>query len=378
MSVRFLYTPTEFFENLIRVVNEAKTRVSIATLYVGNSPLEQRLLQTLGASRADVHILLDGLRGNRRDAPQDRTSIEMIRNHCPNATVEQFISPLFRGIYRHLPQRINEIVGTQHMKLVVADNDLVITGANLSSNYFSNRQDRYVIVRDASLADQVTKLIRTSGLTCANSNTQTGDATRICYSTQRGFDMKEGQTDRVTTSLLEDLVDSGREVEVFIASPYLNLSQDIFELLAQLPKVHIITNSEATNAFHNSKGPSRFIPEAYSIIQDDLMKSLNCDGRFVFHEYTRPGWSFHPKGIWVSRNSRFSETIIGSSNFGYRSRFRDLEISFRLSNRAEWFHSQLEEELDGIMRYTELVGTPRPKRRWWLRGVVTSGLRSFL
>ncbi len=44
---------------------------------------------------------------------------------------------------KHIPKRINEGWGLQHMKLYGVDDEIILSGANLSSDYFTNRQDRY-------------------------------------------------------------------------------------------------------------------------------------------------------------------------------------------------------------------------------------------
>jgi CDP-diacylglycerol--glycerol-3-phosphate 3-phosphatidyltransferase len=47
-----------------------------------------------------------------------------------------------------------QILAVNHIKVFVFDDNVVITGANLSKAYFSNRQDRYVLIRNApALAD---------------------------------------------------------------------------------------------------------------------------------------------------------------------------------------------------------------------------------
>lgn len=61
-----------------------------------------------------------------------------------------------------LPQRWNETVGLQHMKLYVFDDSVLISGANLSHDYFTNRQDRYLLVDEATeLADFCDRLVGT-------------------------------------------------------------------------------------------------------------------------------------------------------------------------------------------------------------------------
>jgi CDP-diacylglycerol--glycerol-3-phosphate 3-phosphatidyltransferase len=49
---------------------------------------------------------------------------------------------------------INEMKGTFHTKFLVFDNNIILTGANLSEEYFLNRKDRYLLINNCSeLAD---------------------------------------------------------------------------------------------------------------------------------------------------------------------------------------------------------------------------------
>lgn len=46
------------------------------------------------------------------------------------------------------------------MKLYIFDDTLVISGANLSNDYFSNRQDRYYVIKDKKLTDFYCGLVK--------------------------------------------------------------------------------------------------------------------------------------------------------------------------------------------------------------------------
>lgn len=39
-----------------------------------------------------------------------------------------------------LPPRVNEVIGVSHVKAYIFDDDVIISGANLSSDYFTVRQ----------------------------------------------------------------------------------------------------------------------------------------------------------------------------------------------------------------------------------------------
>lgn len=375
-NIDFLYSPEEFYTRLLSLCGSAKTRISMATLYIGNSDMERLLLSKIARTGCPTTILLDGLRGNRKEGDKP-SSVELVRKLVPHAKLEEFVTPRFRGPYKFLPNRIREIVGTQHMKLVVVDDTVLITGANLSDIYFTNRQDRYTVVSDRNLADQLDFLIR-------NRRTETdefvseniaSDHVELSYGIQRGFDFPDqGQRDSVLASLLEQHVDD-RETVLTLSSPYLNLSPDVLELISRFRQVRVITNSIETNAFFNSKGPGKFIPEAYAILQDELMSRMDSRKLSVL-EFSRPGWSFHSKGVWLSRKGEIYSTIIGSSNFGYRSLFRDFEVTFAMQGPG--LHPMLHRELDGIVKHCTPAAALGRTQSYWLRYLVQGPMRSFL
>ena len=60
-------------------------------------------------------------------------------------------------IVTHVPQ-LNETLSTQHTKIYLADEKLILSGANLESAYFTNRQDRYLEFRSPRLLDYFAEL----------------------------------------------------------------------------------------------------------------------------------------------------------------------------------------------------------------------------
>ncbi|XP_048466715.1 CDP-diacylglycerol--glycerol-3-phosphate 3-phosphatidyltransferase, mitochondrial isoform X2 [Rhincodon typus] len=131
-QVKVLSSPSEFYETMKEHIKMAKKRIVMASLYLGTGPLEQELVdcieETLQRSRDEtpisdlrVSVLLDCTRGSRD----------------------------LRGILKFLlPERFNEIIGLQHIKIYLFDNNVIVSGANLSDSYFTNRQDRYVLLQD--------------------------------------------------------------------------------------------------------------------------------------------------------------------------------------------------------------------------------------
>ncbi|KAK7877197.1 hypothetical protein WMY93_032099, partial [Mugilogobius chulae] len=79
--------------------------------------------------------------------------------------VSLYHTPDLRGLLRLLvPQRFNETIGVQHIKVYLFDDSLIISGANLSESYFTNRQDRYVLLENCSeVADFFSDLVEAVG-----------------------------------------------------------------------------------------------------------------------------------------------------------------------------------------------------------------------
>ncbi|XP_018652079.1 LOW QUALITY PROTEIN: CDP-diacylglycerol--glycerol-3-phosphate 3-phosphatidyltransferase [Schistosoma mansoni] len=94
-----------------------------------------------------------------------------------------------------------------------------------------------------------------------------------------------------------------------------------------------------------SKGASGYIPLAYrealiQLLQLFYTTKLNHSNINIY-EYIRPDWTFHAKGLWIEsvaddsqdeekktadhHHPSYSLSLVGSSNFSYRSLNRDLE-----------------------------------------------------
>lgn len=59
---------------------------------------------------------------------------------------------------KHIPKRVNEGWGLQHMKLYGIDDEIILSGANLSNDYFTNRQDRYHLFSSKDITDYFANL----------------------------------------------------------------------------------------------------------------------------------------------------------------------------------------------------------------------------
>ena len=154
--MQILRTPTAFYESLIERCDRATTRVTLSALYWGTGPLALNLAEAVAraASRGvAVNVTLDAARAGRRDK-DGRTSVDAL------AAVEEAGGDIHLVDASGRSGLIGEILGVYHAKACVFDDATLLTGANLSEEYFRSRQDRYVVVRDHKVADWYDRAVR--------------------------------------------------------------------------------------------------------------------------------------------------------------------------------------------------------------------------
>nr|XP_033816075.1 CDP-diacylglycerol--glycerol-3-phosphate 3-phosphatidyltransferase, mitochondrial isoform X2 [Geotrypetes seraphini] len=170
--VKVLSSPVEFYDIMKAQIKLAKRRVVLASLYLGTGPLEQALvdsiqenLESLQSSSLRVSILLDFTRGSRGKKNSRAMLLPLLQKFPEQVQVSLFHTPNLRGLLRHLlPERFNETIGLQHIKVYVFDENVLLSGANLSDSYFTNRQDRYILLLGCpEVADFFTELVEAVG-----------------------------------------------------------------------------------------------------------------------------------------------------------------------------------------------------------------------
>lgn len=121
----------------------------MTALYLGTGKLEQYLIEKLNAKiensdQLKFTLLMDYMRGTRinRDGSSSINLVRHLRlNHFhKNVRLGFYHNPdtgILKGKMSNSPLR--EVFGVHHMKAHVFDNDVLLTGANLSEDYFTDR-----------------------------------------------------------------------------------------------------------------------------------------------------------------------------------------------------------------------------------------------
>uniref|UniRef100_A0A8C9IJ30 CDP-diacylglycerol--glycerol-3-phosphate 3-phosphatidyltransferase n=1 Tax=Piliocolobus tephrosceles TaxID=591936 RepID=A0A8C9IJ30_9PRIM len=314
--VRVLSSPAEFFELM-------KVDCLEGTL--------EKSLQAKFPSNLKVSILLDFTRGSRGRKNSRTMLLPLLQRFPEQVRVSLFHTPHLRGLLRLLiPERFNETIGLQHMKVYLFDNSVILSGANLSDSYFTNRQDRYVFLQDCvEIADFFTELVDAVGdvsLQLQGDDTvqvvdgmvhpYKGDRAEYCKAANKRvmdvinsartrqqmlhaqtfhsnslltqedaaaagdrrpvpdtwiyplIQMKpfEIQIDEIVTETL--LTEAERGAKIYLTTGYFNLTQAYMDLvLGTRAEYQILLASPEVNGFFGAKGVAGAIPAAYVHIE---------------------------------------------------------------------------------------------------------------
>jgi CDP-diacylglycerol--glycerol-3-phosphate 3-phosphatidyltransferase len=339
---------------------------------------------------------------------QDRVEIRMF--HTPNLT----------GIRKAVvPKRVNEGWGLQHMKLYGVDDELILSGANLSEDYFTNRQDRYHVFKSKTLTDYFRRVhdgvcelsfqilpskddigysMTWPQTNLAPSPLEDPDAFRKAstkvlsslLSAQKASSKTSSSSATVVYPVLQFtpllIPDSSTELPVitkilsslskapFLGSSwtftagYFNMTPTFQRLLlsTEPAKGTVISASPWANGFYGSAGVSGLLPPAYTHLSKRFLQAVRHRGlasQISLMEWrkgtvnTPGGWSYHAKGIWVTlpEEKQPSICVVGSSNYTKRSYRLDLEANVVIVTRDKELMGKLAAEEQWLQEHAKVV-----------------------
>lgn len=415
-------SPTEFYETILENIENARSMITLTSLYIGTGEKEQHMVDALRRAcekrpTLRVRIVLDHSRGTRGGKDSSASLMAPLCDALGDQlSVGFFMMPqLWGGIGRQLPQRFNEAVAVQHIKAYVFDDNLLMSGANLSQDYFTNRQDRYMLFRRAeNLAtvyhDLGDRLLRFSDTLLGRDNgTSMGghfrlrpvrwtrddrllrtlraelvDFTRSCRGRMREATAeamapggKSYDTWAVPTvqfghvgirddeETLLSVLSSSRAVQhanrnIDVATGYFNMP-DVLKSATSCSidnnrSVRVLFASPEAHGFYGASGIAGALPLAYAErARLFFEESGGTQGHPTLHEYRREGWSFHAKGLWCTAADEDDPwlSVVGSSNFGMRSLNRDIEAQLYVGTTNGRLRNQWKTERDALWEYSE-------------------------
>ncbi|XP_043523659.1 CDP-diacylglycerol--glycerol-3-phosphate 3-phosphatidyltransferase, mitochondrial isoform X1 [Frieseomelitta varia] len=407
-KIKIIHEPNTFYSTLVQKCKNARKRITLASLYLGTGKLESSLVNVVNEAlianngNVEVKILLDFMRGSRGKL-NSRKMLEPLLNgkygHC--CQIFLYHTPKLRGFLKMIiPDRFNELIGLQHMKLYMIDNDIIISGANLSTDYFINKQDRYFLIEDCKeLCDFYDELVRRVGefSFVLQSDGTVSSAMKVnpiedpisfikeaAHSVKTLFQRELGSSDpekigkdtwifplvqmgqlniyhdsQITLRLLQTAPEGAT---LKLATGYFNLTSEYSKALLEHCQgtCHLLTAHPTTNSFFTAKGIANSIPAAYTKIEESFVKYCNKLGqqdRVILWEFIKPGWIYHAKGLWYSLPNQEKPclTLIGSPNFGYRSVNKDLETQIAIITKNRNLQNELQKEQERLFLHAQRI-----------------------
>lgn len=337
--------------------------------------------------------MTDALRGTREAPDPSCASLlaSLIRDFGPERVdICLYHTPNLTGLRkRMLPKRINEGWGLQHMKLYGVDDEIIMSGANLSNDYFTNRQDRYHLFKSPEITDYFARVYRTvadlsyrvkpsdnepSGfaLEWPATNIQPAplddpkayiaSATKsltplVSPPSKSATTEKQGDTSVYPLLQLTPLLrpDTSTELPALtsilrnLATPafagskwtftagYFNMTPEVRNLLleSKASSGTIVAASPWANGFYGSKGVSGMLPSAYTYLARTFLNTVRQRGlsdTVSVKEWRKGtvnepgGWTYHAKGIWITLPGEQDPSITLVGSSNYTKRSYSLDI----------------------------------------------------
>ena len=425
-NISILESPTAFYEEILHMVSSAKKRLVLASLYFSNeTEIEKALLTAIEAqlyreSALEVTIVLDKNRMQRSGLDFHTSLTNMKKLYPKRIFYALFELPSSVGqISATLDRRIAEFLGVFHMKVYIADNKCMWSGANLSEQYFTTRTDRWLVISESpNLCDYCTSVTKhmelisfASSLSsqCSRSTRLLKDIKSLKYIFFRreppamvrlreslALLSKRTATDTICNydtvivpflqygpgacctdeSIVSCLVESFRDdasVCICIASAYCNFTECIKRSLLAPGQccVKVISSGLSSNSFNGGKGITHLVPYLYRHLFQRFYRyihQLSADHRVSLWSWNKKACSFHAKGLWVLQDhqldgagalikvqKRCPVMIIGSSNLGCRSACRDLEMSALVVTKCQILQTQMSKECQTLFMNSEAL-----------------------
>ncbi|ODV63972.1 CDP-diacylglycerol--glycerol-3-phosphate 3-phosphatidyltransferase ASCRUDRAFT_73700 [Ascoidea rubescens DSM 1968] len=324
-DIEIITSPEVFYQQLKEKASHAQERIFLSSLYIGKNQNElvECLRQTMiEKPNLKVSILTDALRGTREAPSKSSASLlaRLYKEFGNRIDIRMYHTPNLTGLKKYLiPKRLNEGWGLQHMKLYGFDDEIILSGANLSSDYFTNRQDRYYVFKSKDLTNYYYNIQKAVGSISYKVVYEDSDKQfKLTWPTSNFTSEPHLDTKRFvleSTSLLEPLIrkktigdyeemitdeelnksetivypvsqftpllnpDASTEKPIvlrllsYLDNPniqwtftagYFNMHNDVKRRLLNATSIgNVITASPEANGFYKSKGISKYLPPAY-------------------------------------------------------------------------------------------------------------------
>lgn len=363
--------PATYYSFIRNHIQKSRHNITLSALYLGSGHLEKALVHDLRNALTTnpdltLTVILDHSRAQRSPTPLAHLVDEF---HETRVKVLLYQMPVLRGVLaKFLPSQICEVLGVYHCKFNLFDDDVLLSGANLSEEYFVNRQDRYVHISSEQKSEAgfgLCSMLRafTSVVEPHCHQLLQGNAVREpCVSGSKGLredlvqwasipsTRKEGvspdlpsppfSSQAARTLLLPVLQHATigvhhestlipklfskfpellqlQALAAAAASPYPSILPSFAVSITKRADVKFIMSSPSSHGFASGRGFKSLVPLMHIQALRSALAEAGDQGTRDLHggeqvqkvwAYDRQGWTFHAKGLWLWLQLNMSPT----------------------------------------------------------------------
>jgi len=137
-----------------------------------------------------------------------------------------------------------------------------------------------------------------------------------------------------------------------LATGYLNLTKEYLQAMSKRDgSTSLLTSSPRANGFYKAGRVKKYIPGIYRVNELNTLKKYP---QLNIHEWEAYGWTYHGKGAWFypqgygAAQDKVELSVIGSSNYSYRSNRRDTECQLYILPECEDLQHKLHLEAENL------------------------------
>eukprot|EP01029_Cantina_marsupialis_P022979 TRINITY_DN5663_c0_g1_i1.p1 TRINITY_DN5663_c0_g1~~TRINITY_DN5663_c0_g1_i1.p1 ORF type:complete len:492 (-),score=118.49 TRINITY_DN5663_c0_g1_i1:21-1460(-) len=410
-DITVLQEPKEFLNAIVKGIRSSKHRICISSTYFGTGPGSRVILDELIKAKdqnngLDIRIILDhnrALRGWPNDSSA-RMLHPLLEKSGVSLSLFQMPDAFPSLLSDRLPYESREIFGTFRHKSYVFDDEVILTGADLSESFYETKQDRYIHVHNATVADHYEQFMNSATEFSNKYDISPGSTAKLTpirdsmsndeclkgleesmlrlladdkpIKSHSSEDESEYDTfikhscqlyeaglcfdEEIFHKILQLIIESPNSDKLEIASGYMNFTESSFGALevalAVGNNIRFICGEEFDSFFDAAQLIGTPLP---LMIQDfhKLFQQELADLKLI--QYNRINWDFHAKGVWWSLNGELdpSLSMIGGSNLSKRSFRRDFDSTSWIMTTSDDLSSQFASERDALFHddYTSSV-----------------------
>ena len=399
-SIQTLHSANEFRTELLLQIAHSKQRIYLCSLYLQADEAGAEILDALHAAKAarpnlDIRVLVDwhraqrGLIGAGKQSGNSSWYQEQTKKHLS-------VVPIY-GV----PVQTHELFGVLHLKGFVIDDRVIYSGASLNNVYLHKldkyRHDRYLLIKNKTLADSMVQFIQTHLLTASavhrldlaeipptltirrdiRAFREKLKHAKYVFAEAHKDGLQNSDHEQAQTLAVTPLVGVGKnnplnriicqllsasEQKIIICTPYFNfplaITREINRALKRGVNIDIIVGDKTANDFYAPPDQAFKVITALPYLYETKLrrfakthqKSVES-GQLNLHLWKDGENTYHLKGLWIDE----SYSLMTGNNLNPRAFRLDLENALLIHDPKHELAAQKQAELESIYQKTQKI-----------------------